>query len=138
MNSFHYRLDFDIPGNLDILGGITAGVFFLSILFVLAVAVFSIVIMWRIFEKAGEHGWAAIIPFYQNYVLFKITWGQGWLFLLLFLPIVNIVTCIITMIKLAKAFNKDGAFAVGLIFLNIIFLAILAFGEARYSGVKSL
>ena len=138
MNSFHYRLDFDIPGNLDILGGITAGVFFLYILFVLAVAVFSIVIMWRIFEKAGEHGWAAIIPFYQNYVLFKITWGQGWLFLLLFLPIINIVTCIITMIKLAKAFNKDGAFAVGLIFLNIIFLAILAFGEARYSGVKSL
>lgn len=138
MNSFHYRLDFDIPGNLDILGGITAGVFFLYILFVLAVAVFSIVIMWRIFEKAGEHGWAAIIPFYQNYVLFKITWGQGWLFLLLFLPIVNIVTCIITMIKLAKAFNKDGAFAVGLIFLNIIFLAILAFGKARYSGVKSL
>ena len=94
MNSFHYRLDFDIPGNLDILGGITAGVFFLYILFVLAVAVFSIVIMWRIFEKAGEHGWAAIIPFYQNYVLFKITWGQGWLFLLLFLPIVNIVTCL--------------------------------------------
>ena len=138
MNSFHYRLDFDLPGNLDILGGITAGVFFLYILFVLAVAVFSIVIMWRIFEKAGEHGWAAIIPFYQNYVLFKITWGQGWLFLLLFLPIINIVTCIITMIKLAKAFNKDGAFAVGLIFLNIIFLAILAFGEARYSGVKSL
>ena len=138
MNSFHYRLDFDIPGNLDILGGITAGVFFLSILFVLAVAVFSIVIMWRIFEKAGEHGWAVIIPFYQNYVLFKITWGQGWLFLLLFLPIINIVTCIITMIKLAKAFNKDGAFAVGLIFLNIIFLAILAFGKARYSGVKSL
>lgn len=42
------------------------------------------------------------------------------------------------MIKLAKAFNKDGAFAVGLIFLNIIFLAILAFGKARYSGVKSL
>ena len=138
MNSFHYRLDFDIPGNLDILGGITAGVFFLYILFVLAVAVFSIVIMWRIFEKAGEHGWAAIIPFYQNYVLFKITWGQGWLFLLLFLPIVNIVTCIFTMIKLAKAFDKSGAFAVGLIFLNIIFLAILAFGKALYSGVKSL
>lgn len=138
MNSFHYRYDFDIPGNLDILGGITAGVFFLYILFVLAVAVFSIVIMWRIFEKAGEHGWAAIIPFYQNYVLFKITWGQGWLFLLLFLPIVNIVTCIITMIKLAKAFDKSGAFAVGLIFLNIIFLAILAFDKSRYSGVKSL
>lgn len=54
MNSFHYRLDFDIPGNLDILGGITAGVFFLSILFVLAVAVFSIVIMWRIFEKRAN------------------------------------------------------------------------------------
>lgn len=39
----------------------------------LAVAVLGIVAMWKIFEKAGEPGWAAIIPFYNLYVLFKIT-----------------------------------------------------------------
>ena len=31
----------------------------------LAVAVLGVVAMWKIFEKAGEPGWAAIIPFYN-------------------------------------------------------------------------
>jgi hypothetical protein len=47
----------------------------------LAVAVLAIIGMWKVFEKAGEPGWAAIIPFYNAYVLFKITWGEGWMFL---------------------------------------------------------
>jgi hypothetical protein len=45
----------------------------------LAVAVLAIIGMWKVFEKAGEPGWAAIIPFYNSYVLFKITWGEGWM-----------------------------------------------------------
>ena len=101
----------------------------------LALAVLGIVAMWKIFEKAGEPGWAAIIPFYNLYVLFKITWGNGWKFLLLLIPIANIVFAIITMVKLAKAFGKSGGFAVGLIFLSIIFYCILAFDQSEYLGV---
>jgi hypothetical protein len=101
----------------------------------LAIAVLGIVAMWKIFEKAGEPGWAAIIPFYNLYVLFKITWGSGWKFLLLLIPIANIVFMIITMVKLAKAFGKSGGFAVGLIFLSIIFYCILAFDQSQYQGV---
>ena len=59
------------------------GMTFLS----LAIAVLGIIAMWKIFEKAGEPGWAAIIPFYNLYVLFKITWGNGWKFLLLLIPL---------------------------------------------------
>ena len=101
----------------------------------LAFAVLAIVAMWKIFEKAGEPGWAAIIPFYNIYVLFKITWGNGWKFLFLLIPIANIVFAIITMVKLAKAFGKSGGFAVGLIFLSIIFYCILAFDQSQYLGV---
>lgn len=101
----------------------------------LAIVVLAIVAMWKIFEKAGEPGWAAIIPFYNLYVLFKITWGSGWKFLLLLIPIANIVILIITMVKLAKAFGKSGGFAVGLIFLSIIFYCILAFDQSQYLGV---
>jgi len=101
----------------------------------LAMVVLGIVAMWKIFEKAGEPGWAAIIPFYNLYVLFKITWGSGWKFLLLLIPIANIVFLIITMVKLAKAFGKSGGFAVGLIFLSIIFYCILAFDQSQYLGV---
>jgi len=101
----------------------------------LAIAVLSIVALWKIFEKAGEPGWAAIIPFYNLYVLFKITWGSGWKFLLLLIPIANIVIVIITLVKLAKAFGKSGGFAVGLIFLSVIFYCILAFDSSTYIGV---
>ena len=101
----------------------------------LAVSVLAIVAMWKIFEKAGEPGWAAIIPFYNLYVLFKITWGNGWKFLLLLIPFAGIVFAIITIVKLAKAFGKSGGFAVGLIFLSIIFYCILAFDQSQYLGV---
>lgn len=107
---------------------------FMTIVY-LAVAVLGVIAMWKIFEKAGEPGWAAIIPFYNLYVLFKITWGNGWKFLFLLIPIANFVFLIITMVKLAKAFGKSGGFAVGLIFLSIIFYCILAFGDAQYVGV---
>lgn len=98
-------------------------------------AVYSLVVFWAIFDKAYEPGWGAIVPIYNNYLYFKITWGNGWLFLLLLIPFVNIVIMIITRIKLAKAFGKSGWFAAGLIFLGIIFLSILAFGEPRYQGM---
>ena len=92
--------------------------------------------LWVIFQKANEHGWAAIIPFYNYYVLFKITWGSGWLFLLLLIPIVNLIIMIITYVKLAKAFGKGGGWACGLIFLGIIFLPITAFSKSiTYVGV---
>ena len=100
-----------------------------------AVGILSIIAMWKIFVKAGEPGWAAVIPFYNLYVLFKITWGSGWKFLLLLIPIAGIVILVITMVKLAKAFGKGSGFAVGLIFLSIIFYCILAFGDAQYVGV---
>ncbi|MPN21437.1 hypothetical protein SDC9_168816 [bioreactor metagenome] len=101
----------------------------------LAVAVLAIIGMWKVFEKAGEPGWAAIIPFYNAYVLFKITWGEGWMFLLMLIPIANFVIYIITMVKLARAFNRSSGFAVGLIFLAVIFYCILGFDTSSYIGV---
>lgn len=100
----------------------------------LLLAAVGIVAMWRVFEKAGEPGWASLIPFYNTYVLFKITWGNGWKFLLLLIPLANIVFAIMTMVKLARSFGKGGGFAAGLIFLSPIFMLILAFGEAQYVG----
>lgn len=99
------------------------------------IAAITIVSLWFIFKKAGEHGWAAIIPFYDLWVLFKITWGRGSCMFLMLIPGANIVFAIMTCIKLARVFGKGGGFAVGLIFLEPIFLMILAFGNARYIGI---
>ena len=57
------------------------------------------------------------------------------MFLLMLIPVANIVIYIITMVKLAKAFNRSGGFAVGLIFLSVIFYCILAFDTSTYVGV---
>ena len=100
------------------------------------IAALMVASLWLLFKKAGEEGWAAIVPFYNLYILFKITWGNGIMFLLLLIPIANIVIMIITYVKLAKAFGKGGGWACGLIFLGFIFLPIMAFSkDIVYVGV---
>lgn len=105
-------------------------------LFLLAIAVLSVIAMWKIFVKAGEEGWKAVIPFYNCYIFYKLTWGNGLYFLLNLIPCVNIVISIITSVKLAKAFGKSTAFAVGLIFLGPIFQLILGFDSSEYKGIQ--
>ena len=101
----------------------------------LVLCVFVLVCMWIVFRKAGKPGWAAIVPFYNLYVLFDITWGSGMRFLLLLIPIYNIILGIQTQVRLARAFGKSGGFAAGLVFLPYIFIPLLAFGNETYQGV---
>lgn len=105
-----------------------------ALVFGLAIAVVMIVAMWKLFEKAGKPGWGCLIPFYNNYCLFDMAFGNGWLFLLMFLPIVNFVILIMLFFKLAKAFGKGIGFGFGLLFLSIVFLPILGLGSAEYDG----
>ena len=103
----------------------------------LAIVVVALVGMWKVFEKAGKPGWAAIIPIYNTYCLYDMAFGNGWLFLLMFVPCVNFIVLIICCIKLAKAFGQSTVFGVGLIFLPFIFMLILGFGDAQYIGADN-
>lgn len=111
-----------------------AGVSAVYSIICLIVAVVCLVAMWKVYVKAGEPGWAAIVPIYNVFVLFKIAWGKGILFLLMFIPVVNFVVAIMLYVKLAKAFGKGIGFAVGLLFLAPIFMCMLGFGDAQYEG----
>ncbi len=102
--------------------------------FGLVVGILLIVAYWKLNTKAGQPGWAAIVPFYNIYVMLKIVGRPGWWLILFFIPLVNFVIAIILMVDLAKAFGKGGGFAVLLIFLPYIGIPILAFGQARYVG----
>ncbi|MCD8035921.1 MAG: DUF5684 domain-containing protein [Clostridiales bacterium] len=90
--------------------------------------------LWKMFQKAGEPGWTSIIPFVNTYKLFKIGWGNGWLFLLGIIPVVNFIVYIVLSLKLAKAYGMGVGFGIGLIFLPSIFYIILGFSGARYYG----
>ena len=100
----------------------------------LAVFILQIVAKWKIFNKAGEHGWAALIPFYNTYVLYKITWENGLFFLLSYIPCLNVIVTVMTNMKLSAVFGKSDGFAIGLSLLGFIFYPILAFDSSEYDG----
>lgn len=99
-----------------------------------AVIVLLIASMWGIFAKAGKPGWAALIPIYNLIILLEIVGKPWWWLLLMMIPILNIILFVWTYNLLSKSFGKSEGFTVGLIFLGIIFLPILAFGDATYQG----
>lgn len=115
-------------------GGGSGGVSAILIVIYVAIIVLEIAGIWRAFTKAGQPGWAAIIPIYNVYVMLKIAGRPGWWLLLFLIPFVNIVILFIMMIDVAKSFGKTAGFGVGLALLGFIFWPILGFGDARYMG----
>ena len=92
---------------------------------------------WKVFAKAGQPGWACLIPIYNIYVMIQIAKKPvWWLAIILLVPLVNIIFLIMLLHEISKAFGKDAGFTVGLLFLGIIFWPILAFGDAEYQGAK--
>ena len=65
------------------------GVFFWLVS--LCASILVIVATWYIFQKANEPGWAAIVPFYNRYVMYKIVFNNGWLMFLEFLSIIPFI-----------------------------------------------
>ncbi len=100
----------------------------------LVVAVFLIICQWKIFVKAGKPGWAAIVPIYNAYVLFEVLYGKGVKFLLMLVPLLNIVIGIAAAIRLAHVFGKSTGFGILNLFFSIICTPIIAFGDAEYQG----
>ena len=119
--------------------GALAGVMAVVSIIAGIIGILTIIANWKIFTKAGEAGWKCLIPIYNSVVLFKIAGISPWLVLVYLAgfipyigPLASLGITIYLMINLAKAFGKDGGFAVGLILLNTIFIMILAFGDAKY------
>jgi uncharacterized membrane protein YhaH (DUF805 family) len=104
-------------------------------LFGLAVAVVFIAAMWRIFTKAGQPGWASIIPIYNTYILLKIAGRPGWWLVLFFIPFINIIVFLLVAIDLARSFGRSSLFGVVMLWLlSAIGLLMLGFGGSRYVG----
>src|SRR5438105_14629334 len=99
-----------------------------------AVIVLLIAAIWKVFSKAGQPGWAAIIPIYNIYVMCKVAGRPGWWLLLMLIPLVNVIIAIILNVDIAKHFGKGIGFAIGMRLLPFIFWPILGFGGAQYQN----
>lgn len=91
---------------------------------------------WRIFSKAGQPGWACLIPFYNLMVMSKIGGRSPVFAFTLLIPLVNLVTGIMIAHGISKAFGKGALFTIGQIFVPFVFLPLLAFGDSKYVGVS--
>lgn len=114
----------------------TAGVFVGTwFIFWLVVFVLAIVGMWATFQKAGQPGWAAIVPIYNVYVLMQVAGRPAWWLLLFFIPFVNIIVSLVVSVDVARAFGKSDAFGViGLWLFSVIGYLMLGFGSDTYKG----
>jgi hypothetical protein len=119
-----------LESSVSVGGGMSA----VGIIIMLAIMVFFIATMWKLFTKAGKPGWASLVPIYNLVVYLEIVGRPVWWIVLMILPIVSFIVLIVMTVDLAKSFGKGGGFAVGLIFLGFIFYPILAFGSAQYVG----
>jgi hypothetical protein len=107
-----------------------------NLILIIGIIIFVVITVsyWKIFEKAGQPGWAVLVPIYNFYTLSDISTGQGLLCFLMFIPVVSNLLMIYLLYKLARAFGQSFLFSVSMIFLSIILLPVLAFGKAEYIG----
>ncbi len=105
-----------------------------TVIMVLAFAWFVLVLVagWKMYTKAGQPGWVAIIPFLNVFGLLKIVHRPLWWFVLFLIPIVNVVIAIIVLSDLAKAFGRGFGTALLLVFLTPIGFLLLGFGDDAY------
>lgn len=100
----------------------------------LIAAAMSIMVMWTIYVRAGQPGWASIVPIYNMVVLMNIAGRPAWWFVLMLIPVVNFIIWFMVCMDLAVAFDRGIPFAAGLFFVPFIFFPIMAFGEPDYIG----
>jgi uncharacterized membrane protein YhaH (DUF805 family) len=106
--------------------GVVLGIAITYVLFALPLAL--------VFKKTQVAPWYAFIPILNLYGLLKVAGRPGWWLLLYLIPIVGFVVTVIVYLDVAKSFGRGAGFTVGLVFLPIIFLAILGINDDRYRG----
>ena len=94
--------------------------------------VFETAAVWTVFQKAGQPGWAAIIPIYNGIVWLKVARKPVWWILLAIIPLVNVVMAIIVVHNISKNFGHGVGFTLGIIFLSAFFIPLLAWGDSEY------
>lgn len=122
------------PGEAAAVGAAVGGVFGAFAIFVIVFYVLTVIATWKIFAKAGEPGWKALIPVYNFYIMYKIVDMQNWFWITLVAAVVTSIVLTVTgapsstaTVAQAQAYNW-GANPVAIIFVVIdAIVSIIAF-----------
>lgn len=97
-----------------------------------ALFVFLIASQWTVFSKAGQPGWAVLVPIYGQIVHARVAGKPWWMGLLLLVPFVNVLAHFVLSMSIARRFGRGPLFGLGLTFASPIFTPVLAFSSNRY------
>ena len=133
--------------------------------FIILLVIYIILVIseMRIFKKAGEKSYKALIPFYNVYLSHKIVGMHHiWFVIEMILWVGEVVTAIvklnhtvelsfsiITLVftavseiihatKMCNCFGKGKGYKIGIVFLPEVFLPIIAFGKSEYKKETSI
>ena len=84
----------------------TSGSYIGVLLLVSPIIILSLAGYWKLFQKAGRHGWEALIPIYSDYVMLKLSGRPVWWLIWLFIPYINIIVSIGIYIAFIKSYGK--------------------------------
>ena len=141
----------------ELLGqAIAGGALLLYLIIALVWYILQVIGYWKVFTKAGEPGWKSIIPFYNKYIQYRLTWKTGmfWIavalafaggllanytegvlqWLGMIVAVAGVVIEVIGLSKLSKSFGHGAGFTAGMFFFQPLFTIILGFGKSKYIG----
>lgn len=108
---------------------------FILVIFFIGVIIINVLAMFRLFETAGEEGWMSIIPILNLAIMLKINNRPMYWVLFILIPVIGSFVAIFIYFEFAKSFNKSGLYCLGVVFLPLIFLPMLAFSDPVYTPI---
>lgn len=139
----------------DIFGGLLGNLITLlivGILIAIELIAANMIGLRKMFMKAKKPSWAAFVPVYREWVICEMVGiSPYWvtvclcaIFLFPQIPVfgeiisftVLVYYKVITSIALAKSFNYNNSYAVGIAFVPSIFYLIIGYNDSNYVGFK--
>lgn len=108
----------------------------LIVLLSLVLSLVAVAGYWKALSKAGEPGWAAIIPVYNLWVLVRAS-GNSWLwFVACLVPLVNFFAVAKVFVNFAGQFGRGVLFGIATWLLPFLMMPLLGFGDYQYRGAR--
>ncbi|HEY4195979.1 MAG TPA: signal peptidase I [Mucilaginibacter sp.] len=76
------------------------------VLAIIILVILPVIGLYKLFEKAAEPGWKAIIPIYNWYVMIRLSGKPAWWIILMLIPGLNILFGIGIMVDFLKSYGK--------------------------------
>jgi len=107
----------------------------------IVIGIVALIGMWKTFAKAGQPGWAVLIPIYNIIVLLRVA-GLPWYWVfapfVAIIPILGWIAYLVWIVwvhhRISTRFGQGVGFTIGLTLLGPIFWLILGFGSSKYVG----